>query len=303
VSYSEHKYTIFLPEVAMLDEMLQRELDRAIDEHVSNLLNAVGMTQPPVDAVQIAAACNCTVAIDRRQHNRGRCVRLPGGAAATIVVRPEPRHERTQWSVAHELGESHLGQLLRAAAMDERELTSCQREWIANRFANRLLLPTDWFMHAGQRCAWDLFQLKTLFTTASHELIARRNLDAPTSILITVIDHGQIHWRSGNQPNVPRGLLPDERTAWQQAHQSGRVVNVDGQWGQVRAWPVHETGWRREIVRVDLESIFDDEAMFDESETSTARVLSFRADVAELTEQRFCRIGFANELFDAQAAG
>jgi hypothetical protein len=287
----------------MLGEIEQLELDRAIDTHVSNLLTAVGTTEPPVDAVGIATACNCTVAIDKRQFNRGRCVRLPGGAAATIVVRPEPRRERTQWSVAHELGESHLGQLLMAAGLDERELTSNEREWIANRFANRLLLPTDWFMQTGQRCAWDLLQLKAEFDTASHELIARRMLDTATSVIITVFDQGQIHWRSGNQPNVPRSLLPDERTAWQQAHQLGRVVNVDGQWGQVRAWPIHEAGWRREIVRADLDANFDGEAIFDESETSTAGVLSFCEDEAELTEQRFCRIGFANELFDAQAAG
>jgi hypothetical protein len=131
------------------------------------------------------------------------------------------------------------------------------REHVANRLAGCLLLPRQWLIADGAAVEWDLYALKSRYITASHELIARRMLDLPPAVIVTIADHGKITWRRGNSAARTPPMTPPERDAWRAAHELGQPARCEARElppgvEDVRAWPVHEPEWRREIVRTAL---------------------------------------------------
>jgi len=140
--------------------------------------------------------------------------------------------------------------VFRRLGIDPRTAAPDAREQVANYLAGRLLLPSLWFREAAVACDWDLIALKREFVTASHELIARRMLDFPDSIVITVCDNSAVTFRRGNLPTPAPAMLECERRCWQQVNQSVAAVQDEQDGFEVRGWPVHEDGWEREILRL-----------------------------------------------------
>jgi hypothetical protein len=130
------------------------------------------------------------------------------------------------------------------------------RELVANRLASSLLLPRRWFAADGAELDWDLLELKARYATASHELIARRMLEMRPPIVITMFDLGRIRWRRSNVASRPPALVPEERSAWREAHTTGLLAfaTLDAESGleRVRCWPIHEPNWKREIMRSEV---------------------------------------------------
>jgi hypothetical protein len=87
------------------------------------------------------------------------------------------------------------------------------REPVANLLASRILLPSRWFCVDVTRLWGDLLQLKSIHSTASHELIAYRMLDLPDAGIITVFNQGQPSRRRANGFVPAPGLHPLERGA------------------------------------------------------------------------------------------
>ena len=170
-----------------------------------------------------------------------------------MLLRPEPRCERLQWALAHEIGEHVACRVFAALGMDPRETGPEARERIANQLAGRLLLPGPWFAADGPACAWDLFRLKARYGTASHELIARRMLELPPPVIVTIFDHEQIYFRRSNVAGRIPPPSPAEMRCWRAAHQDGRPRRVRQEAQRVQGWPVHEDGWKREILRAEVE--------------------------------------------------
>ncbi|GAB6166963.1 hypothetical protein JCM19992_29630 [Thermostilla marina] len=264
----------------MIAEVTTWEFARAVEATAVDLLTEAGIDRPPVDAFVIAKHLNITVVFDRRQSERARLVRLhtavsPGSGSGTtasstayelaacsasartesrpsnrpvIALKPEERPERLHWAVAHELGETLAWKVFAQLSADIREVTPHLREATANRFANSLMLPERWFFDDAVACDWDLPVLKRRYTTASHELIARRMLDHPSPKWVTIVDHGRITFRRGNGGRVPRALLIAERKCWERTHTTGNRTALAGEGVRVVAWPIHEPDWKREIV-------------------------------------------------------
>jgi hypothetical protein len=240
----------------MLPELTQEELSEALDHVACDTLAGLGDFAPPVDALALAQALGWTVAWDERQEGRGRIVRLRQfegvQAHGSILVRPDPRPERLQWAVAHEIGEATAIHVFERLGVDPREAPPGAREAIANQLAGRLLLPRDWFALAAAECGWDLVELKHRFTTASHELIARRMLDFALPIAVTIFDNARRTFRRGNLGRRLPPLLPLETTAWRTAHDEGGAAVEANHLCRVQAWPVHEPDWKREILRTEF---------------------------------------------------
>ena len=239
----------------VVPEVTREELAAVLDAVAAETLAATDVFQPPVDAVRIAGRLGLTIAWDDLQTGRARLVHLAGSAAqeaASILVKHDPRHERLHWAVAHEVGETLADRVFRELNVDPREAPPQTREQIANGFASRLLLPTDWFAGNGAACGWDLFELKHSFATASHELIARRMLDFSPQVIIAVYDHDRLTWRKSNLPGrwPPPSRRELECRRW--AHESSETVYDDGP-PLIRVWPIHEPQWRREIVRIEID--------------------------------------------------
>lgn len=252
----------------MLPEIPAEQFRRVLDVVAREVLLEAGLQQPPVDAFHIAAQLNLIVA---RNHPaarglaspRARFVRLSAGAShaseGTILLADDPRRERRQWAVAHEIGESRAYRVFAELGIAPQGAPVAAREDVANRLASSLLLPRDWFLRDGVRVDWDLFDLKAIYATASHELIARRMLEMPPAVVVTLADQGRTVWRRSNRLLRTPPLTPAERDAWTAAHDGGQRVQCDPRElpngvDNVRAWPIHEPGWRREIIRTELTS-------------------------------------------------
>ena len=244
----------------MLPEITSEELSAGLDAVAMEVLAEAGVDRPPVDAIAVAAALGIAVALDSRQRGRGRYVRLKGAGRKpprpTILLRPEPRSERRQWAVAHEIGEHVAHRVFSTLGVDPREAAPNAREIAANHLAGRLLLPEAWFASDASACGWDLIALKARYATASHELIARRMLEFPPPVIISIFDHRQLYFRRSNVPGQVPPPSRAEMRCWRSVHNHNRPQRSWEQARNVQAWPVHEEGWKREILRAEVELEF-----------------------------------------------
>jgi len=233
----------------------QSEWTEALDDTAVEILRRTGVKRPPINAIEVTQRLGCPVLWDESQSGRARIATVSGGPGrrpqSAIFLRPDPRPERIQWAVAHEIGEQCAADVCRRLGIDISESAAEQREQIANALATRLLLPSKWFARDAVAFDFDLAQLKNRYPTASHELIARRLLDLPLPILVTIFDHGKQQFRRWNRPRRPPPLAAGELKAWRRAHESGETVRERGP-PRIDVWPVHEPDWKREIVRMEL---------------------------------------------------
>ena len=241
----------------MLAEYTREELAAGLDAVAMELLTQAGVDGPPVDAFAVASRLGITVALDDRQQGRARYVRLSGhrrqSRRPTILVRSDPRGERRQWAVAHEIGEHAAYRVFLRWGVDVRVVDPRLREEVANQLAGRLLLPTAWFTADAAADAWDLLALKARYATASHELIARRMLECSPPVIVTIIDQGAVYFRRGNLPGRTPPLSTVEKDCWLTVHREAQARRSHEGPLTVQGWPVHEAEWKREILRAEVE--------------------------------------------------
>ncbi|MSQ94077.1 MAG: ImmA/IrrE family metallo-endopeptidase [Gemmataceae bacterium] len=232
----------------MLDNLPREDVTNAIDTMVEELLDAAKLAQPPIDTIALAQQhLGMVVVLDQRQPQRGRAQRALG--KKQIYLKPEPREERHQWTVAHEIGEHLKSELLARLGIAPNEAKAMAGESLANLFAYRLLVPTCWFAEDAKTMDYDLLDLKNRYSTSSHEVIAWRFLDLPEPCVVTIIDNEHIHRRRSNAWPTRRELVPAEEQCWKFVTQKSKPKLVrDDEW-TVQGWPVHELEWKREILR------------------------------------------------------
>lgn len=219
----------------------------ALDDVAADLLESAVWHEPPVDALALAERLDVLVALDAGQDARGRHKKL--GGQPSIFLKPDERPERVQWAAAHELGEFAAWRVFERVDVANEEVTPRLREGVANLMASRLLLPFDWFREDARDLDGDLLQLKRRYTTASHELIAWRLLDLPGQAIVTIFDHGRVTRRRSNGPVPSPRLLPAEQVLQQRVHTEGQAFELRQPGLRIQGWPIHEPGWKREILR------------------------------------------------------
>jgi Zn-dependent peptidase ImmA (M78 family) len=228
----------------------------ACDWIAAEILAQADIHQPPIDALAIAKRLGMTVARDDRQTGRARTVALGASSEPTsaILLKRDPRHEREQWAIAHEVGEAHAEKVFQQSGIDPLTAPRQAREYIANAITSRLVLPQAMFFRDAADCNWDLFRLKEIYATASHELITRRMLDGSVSVIVSVYDQNRLSWRRTNLSGRLPKISPLEDECRRRAHQTGETIEENGP-PAVRVWPIHEPLWKREIVRVELDEL------------------------------------------------
>lgn len=254
----------------MFSSLTAEEWAAGLDAVAMEVLDAAGVDGPPVDPMAVAHALGLTVATDDRQQGRARYVRLRGlrGRASrpTVLLRPDPRAERCHWALAHEIGEHVAHRVFHRLDADPRAASPRVREAVANQMAGRLLLPTLWFAADAAADDWDLVAMKARYSTASHELIARRMLELPASAILSVFDQGRLHWRRSNLPGRVPPPSPGEIRCWQSAHRGRTAEESAGSGTRIRAWPIHEPDWKREILRTEIACDAETSEVFEPSE-------------------------------------
>ncbi len=256
----------------MLTEIPAEQFAATVESVAAEVLAEVEWSGPPVDALAIAKRLGLVVARDTAMDVRARFVRLSGmggwglngngnergrAGRGTIFLADDPRPERRQWAVAHEVGETMAHRVFAHLGVSLVDIPAAGRERVANQLASCLLLPRDWLARDGEAVAWDLPKLKRIYATASHELIARRMLEMTPPVMITLFDQGALQWRKGNAGGRPPRLTTAEASVWRAAFESGRATEYEESElpegiSQIRCWPIHEPGWRREILRTEL---------------------------------------------------
>ena len=247
----------------MLTEIPTEQFATVIENVAAELLAEADWLRPPVDALAVARRLRLVVASDNKMDVRARFVRLEAlgvgdrGGRGTILLGDGPRPERRQWAVAHEVGESAAHRVFSHLGIPLVDIPPQGRERVANHLASCLLLPRDWLTQDGEAVAWDLLELKRIYSTASHELIARRMLEMTPPLTVGLFDKGALQWGRTNLSRRPPPLTPTESCVWRTAFESGRPTEYDASElpagiEQIRCWPIHEPGWRREIIRTQL---------------------------------------------------
>ncbi|HEX4146361.1 MAG TPA: ImmA/IrrE family metallo-endopeptidase [Pirellulales bacterium] len=255
----------------MLPEIAPEEFAATLDRVATDVLDAVTWSEPPVDALEVARRLGLEIAYDSRQPSRARIVSLSGFSDGqphdSILLRPDPRPERRQWAVAHEVGEHSACQVFTSLGVDPAEAPESARETVANHLAGRLLLPTDWFGPDALACDWDLLRLKQRYATASHELIARRMLDFEPWIVVTIFDNGRLTFRRSNRYRRRPDLSDDERRCWRLITEDGQARSIAGPSCRTSGWPIYEPDWRREILRTCYDEAALEAAWEDDSQS------------------------------------
>jgi Zn-dependent peptidase ImmA (M78 family) len=244
----------------MLPEIAMEDLATALDAVVEETLAAASVQEPPIDAVHLAQSLGLTLAWDDRQNGRARVVNLPSNdrsISPSILLKHDPRKERVQWTVAHEIGETLAQRVFVQLAVDASLAPQQAREMVANGMAARLLLPKPWFGHDGNQCDWELIRLKEIYTTASHELIARRMLDFSPPVIVAVFDQNRLTWRKSNTGFRLPQLSLREIACRREAYERSQTVYDDGP-PKLRVWAVHEPHWKREILRLEIDEFATD---------------------------------------------
>lgn len=217
-----------------------------LDEVADEVLELGGIGRPPIDALALAERLRIGVALDGGQSARGRLKQFDGHLS--IFLKPDDRKERLQWATAHELGEVVAYRVFERLDCSPDEVDPRSREEVANLLASRILLPRQWFFADAEQVGYDLRQLKELYRTASHELIAWRLLDGDRPAIVTVFDQGRMTRRRSNYEGRSPSLSELERQCWRQAHETGRPTATANSELEVHAWPIRENGWTREIL-------------------------------------------------------
>ena len=244
----------------MLTEIPAEQFSATVAEVAREVLAEVEWRQPPVDTIEVAKRLNLVVARDSTMEVRARFVRLSELGKAgrgTILLADELRLERRQWAVAHEVGESMAYRVFAMLGVPLVDIPPAGRERVSNHLASCLLLPRNWLATDGEAVGWDLVELKRIYATASHELIARRMLEMAPPVMVTLFDQGALQWRRSNALRRPPDLTAAESSVWRAAFESGKATECEATElpdgiNQIRCWPIHEPGWRREILRTEL---------------------------------------------------
>lgn len=254
----------------MLAEIPIHQSTAAIDQVAADALWEAAIDQPPVDAFRLAQRLGISVTQNDQLPHRAQRVRFSlesPRATQAIVIGPEDRPERRHWAVAHEVGEAIAQRVFDTLGADPCDASPGSREQVANALAGRLLAPSRWLLGLFRDSQGDLAQLKQCFSTASHELIVRRLLESHRDpLIVTVFDHGRLTWRRWNLGGLAPPLNPRELVAWESAHKTGESAweTLDSAQAEsfsseeqaatawVRAWPVHEPGWKREVLLTQL---------------------------------------------------
>jgi Zn-dependent peptidase ImmA (M78 family) len=232
----------------MSEDFSRQDVLAAVDRTVEDVLSAAGIREPPVDTIAIARAhLGIDVCLDRGQQQRGRAQRSVG--RKQIFLKPEPSEERHQWTVAHEIGEYLKPSLLQRLGIEPEQAKAMAGESLANLLAYHLLIPAAWFRADAADAGYDLLVLKARYRTASHEVLAWRLLDLPEPCIISIVDNEHLYRRRSNAWQVRRQLEPAERECQHRVHQHGRPTTIQRHGWTVQGWPVHQSGWKREILR------------------------------------------------------
>ncbi|HEY8504786.1 MAG TPA: hypothetical protein VIL46_09405 [Gemmataceae bacterium] len=223
-----------------MDDLPAEEVLEAIERAVRALLEEAGVTPPPVDALALARGhfgwrVEEVEAPPRRGRRRER-----GDTAGPIRLPAGLSEEARQAVAARRVGEVLEGRVLAELGAPREG----PRPSLANRIAERLLLPLDAFARDARELGFDVLRLKERYWTASHEAIARRLPELPEPCVVALTEGERVVWRRGSAGAAGRRLTPAERRCREAVERSGEPTLVRYEGWTVQGWPLPGAGDR-----------------------------------------------------------
>ena len=72
-------------------------------------------------------------------------------------------------------------------------------------------------------------------------------------MIISIFDQRQISFRRSNLPGRVPPPSPAEMQCWRDVHRGNHPLRTRAGPGFVQGWPIHEEGWKREILRMEMD--------------------------------------------------
>ncbi|RME06196.1 MAG: hypothetical protein D6812_01935 [Deltaproteobacteria bacterium] len=149
-----------------MSEYLLGEGRLELEMEIEALIERAGIERPPIHPRRVARRLGIT--LHARKELAARGVYLRRGEAEFIYFRRDDRREREHFAIAREIVQRTLfGEVPQQRRPPHADRLSAQG-------AMMLLLPRNFFEPHAEALDWDLLRLKKIYTTASHEVIARR---------------------------------------------------------------------------------------------------------------------------------
>lgn len=236
-----------------MSEFTTEELFDAIDRQVLDLLTRHGITEPPVEAVDLVQdAFHYTIreeddGDDEPRQYGDRPKPRPRGRELVFT----PAHSETARlslaarACAKELIPAILGKL---GVVPGTEQKSAQSQ-LVGLIAPRLVLPTRWFATAARRASNDLTRLRETFTDVAYEWIALRLLDLEDPCVIAIVDDGSVGVRRSNFAQLGKKLSEAEQTCVEKVQASEEPETVRKEGWSARGWPIPKGPYNRIILR------------------------------------------------------
>jgi hypothetical protein len=229
------------------------DLFEAIDRAVSGLLADAGVTEPPVDALELLRHhYRYTIDYDephdtpKQYGDKPRRKPRPG----ELILHPDASEESKQTIAARTIARKLLPAVLtRLGIAPGTEQKGAQNSLIGP-VTSRLLLPTCWFAADARRAAFNLAELKERWPGTGWETLAWRLLDVDDEpAVIAVIDDGSVSARRSNRFPATRKLTAAEEKAVEIAQETDEPATVRLDEWTATAWPTPGIPFRRIFVR------------------------------------------------------
>ena len=223
------------------------DLHSAIDRVVGSYLESMRLFQPPVDWVELAlsipgiqreTAHEATGLSRKRAASKGKL--LLGDS-----LKEESRQRLAAQAIAHFLL-PRVGDILGAESGEK-----LPAGWV-RALVDRLMVPPLWFRDIWRNVEGDFAKVLTRFAFTPMELVAQRLLDSAEPTVLSIIDHGTLAHRASNGPRAGKVLWPVEKECREYVAHFSRARRISQGGMTVWGWPIHQSDWKKEVLRTVL---------------------------------------------------
>jgi hypothetical protein len=222
----------------MTEDLSREEIHAAVDRAIEEMLSDAALQAPPVDALVLARRLGIAVEL-----------RPKAKVKKDFLTPSNATPEAKQWLAAQAIGEHLKPSLLQRLGIPPEQKRLLRGESLATLVASHLLLPAAWFGDDARELEYDVLALRKRYATVAADVIAWRLLDLPVPCIITIVDNDHVQRRRSNAWCVRRELEAPERECQRYVNHFSRPRVVCANGWTVQGWPVHQSDWKREILR------------------------------------------------------
>jgi predicted transcriptional regulator len=230
-------------------EFTQEELWEAIDKVAWEMLDRLGVVEPPVDALWLAEHEFDYSVRETEPDEELESAPRSRVRRKEIVVRFDQTEESRQAAgaraCARELIPRVLARLGVTVTPEHRPATNA----LVGMIAPRIVLPSRWFGKDCRKLGYDLMSIKERYATAGYEMIAWRWLEFEEPCIVAIVDDGIVSARRSNCSPVNKKLTSTEERCAKETQARRESTRVRGEEATTWSWPIPNGPFGRIVLR------------------------------------------------------